>query len=148
MNDEPRTFRMTPARRIGEKLLPPLVKAGLIPNIYLLTTRGRRTGTPRTHPVVLVERDGRRWLVAPYGEVGWVHNARAAGVVHIRRRGENNDCTVREVTDPAEAAPILKDYLALTRPPRAYFRAAPDAPLAEFAAEAGRHPVFELQPAG
>lgn len=142
----PRTFQMTRLRRLGEKIMPPLVRAGLIPHTYLLTTVGRRTGKERTHPVTLVEQDGRRWLVAPYGAVGWVHNARAAGTVRIRRRRENSELAVREVTAPGEAAPILKSYLALTGPPREYFRAAPDALLAEFEAEADRHPVFELVP--
>ncbi|UQE73481.1 nitroreductase family deazaflavin-dependent oxidoreductase [Gordonia sp. PP30] len=143
-----REFEMTTLRRVGEKVMPPLVRTGLIPHTYMLTTVGRKSGTPRSHPVTLVERDGRRWLVAPYGPVGWVHNARAAGTVRIRRRGENSELRIREVTDPAEAAPILKDYLAITGPPRDYFTAAPEAPLAEFEAEAGRHPVFELLPGG
>ena len=46
-----------------------------MPRSYLLTTRGRKTGRPRTNPVVPVEHDRRRWLVAPYGPVSWVHNA-------------------------------------------------------------------------
>lgn len=144
MSSHPREFRMTPLRRIGETVMPPLVRWGLVPHTYMLTTVGRKSGQPRSHPVTLVEQDGRRWLVAPYGPVGWVHNARAAGTVTIRRRRENAELAIREVTAPAEAAPILKSYLAITGPPRDYFDAAPDAPLADFAAEAGRHPVFEL----
>jgi deazaflavin-dependent oxidoreductase (nitroreductase family) len=136
-------FRMTRARRVGDAVIGVLVKAGLVPHSYLLTTTGRKSGLPRTTPVTLVERDGRRWLVAPYGPVSWVHNARAAGRVSVSRRGRRVDCTVREVT-PEEAGPVLKEYLRLTGPPRRYFDAAPDAPAEQFAAEAGRHPVFEL----
>ena len=43
-----------------------LVRVGLVPRSYLLTTRGRKTGRPRTNPVVPVEHGGRRWLVAAY----------------------------------------------------------------------------------
>ena len=56
-----------------------LVRAGLVPRSYLLTTQGRKTGRPRTNPVCPVEHGGRRWLVAPYGPVSWVRNARATG---------------------------------------------------------------------
>ncbi len=51
----------------------------------LLRVRGRKTGLPRTTPVSLIEHEGRRWLVAPYGEVGWVRNARAAGEAELLR---------------------------------------------------------------
>jgi hypothetical protein len=54
---------------------------------------------------------------------------------------------LREVA-AEEAGPVLKRYLALAGPPRAYFRASKDAPVAEFVAEADLHPVFELQPIG
>jgi hypothetical protein len=37
-------------------------------------------------PVVLVEEKKKRWLVAPYGEVDWVKNARASGFVNLTKR--------------------------------------------------------------
>jgi deazaflavin-dependent oxidoreductase (nitroreductase family) len=134
---------MTRGRRIGDAVIGTFIRAGLVPNSYMLTTKGRKTGQRRTTPVTLVERDGRRWLVAPYGPVSWVHNARAAGRVSLHRRGHQLECTVREVS-PEEAAPVLKDYLKLARPTRPYFDATPDAPIEQFIAEADRHPVFEL----
>jgi len=136
-------FRMTRARRAGDSLMGPLIRLGLVPHSYLLTTRGRKTGQLRTTPVTLVETHGRRYLVAPYGPVSWVLNTRAAGRVGIARRGREVECTVREVP-PAEAGPVLKQYVRLARPTRPYFRARTDAPVEEFVAEAGRHPVFEL----
>lgn len=137
-------FRMTRLRRAGDAAITPLIRAGLVPHTYLLTTVGRRTGLPRTHPVVLVEKNGRRWLVAPYGAVSWVHNARAAGRVTLRRRGRTWTCKTREITPAQEAAPILREYLSLTGPPRRYFRARVGDPVERFAAEAAEHPVFEL----
>jgi deazaflavin-dependent oxidoreductase (nitroreductase family) len=140
-------FRMTRARRFGDAVIGVLIRAGVVPHSYLLTTTGRRTGRVRTNPVTLVEHGERRWLVAPYGPVSWVLNARAAGRVVLRRRGQRLDCALREVS-AAEAGPILKEYIAMARPTRPYFHATPDAPVEEFVAEAGRHPVFELTPAG
>ena len=119
------------------------VRAGLVPHTYLLTTIGRKTGKERTHPVTVVDYDGRRWLVAPYGPVSWVHNARAAGRARLGRRGTGRDYVLREV-GAAEAGPVLKQYVQVATATRPYFRATADSPVQAFVAEADRHPVFEL----
>ena len=138
-----RQFRPSRGRRVGDAIIGVFVRAGLVPSTYLLTTRGRKTGRPLTHPVTVVEHDGRRWLVAPYGPVSWVYNARAAGRVSVRRRGGRRDYAVREV--PAgEAGPVLKRYVGVATATRPYFQADKDSPVEDFVAEADRHPVFEL----
>jgi len=81
------------------------------------------------------------WLVVPYGEVGWVRNARVAGQVTLARGGKTEIVSIREL-GPQESAPILKQYIALEGIVRPYFDVQPDAPLGAFAAEAPRHPVF------
>ena len=124
-----------------------LVRAGLMPRSYLLTTRGRKTGQPRTNPVVPVEHDGRQWLVAPYGPVSWVLNARATGRVSLTRRRDTRAYTIREIP-PDQAGPILKRYIRIAPSTRPYFQATKDSPAEDFIAEAHRHPVFELIPAG
>jgi deazaflavin-dependent oxidoreductase (nitroreductase family) len=121
------------------------IRAGLVPSTYLLTTRGRKTGRPRTNPVTVVDHDGRRWLVAPYGPVSWVHNARAAGRVTLRRRLDTREYTVREVS-AQEAGPVLKRYVGIATATRPYFVATKDSPVEDFVAEADRHPAFELIP--
>jgi deazaflavin-dependent oxidoreductase (nitroreductase family) len=132
---------------VENTIMSALVRAGLVPRSYLLTTRGRTTGRPRTNPVVPVEHGGRRWLVAPYGPVPWVHNARAAGRVSLTRRRDTRDYTIREAS-PQEAGPVLQRYLRLAPSARPYFQASKDSPVEDFVTEAGRHPVFELIPAG
>ena len=124
-----------------------LVRAGLIPSSYLLITKGRKTGRMRSNPVTIVEHDGRRWLVAPYGPVSWVHNARAAGRVGLSRRLDMRHYTIREAS-AAEAGPVLRRYVAVATATRNYFQADKDAPVEQFVAEADRHPVFELVPIG
>ncbi len=52
---------------------------------------------------------------------------------------------VREVT-AGEAGPVLKCYVGVAATTRPYFQADKDAPVEDFVAEAGRHPVFELLP--
>lgn len=140
-----REFRSGRGRRVGDAVIGVFVRLGLVPDTYLLTTTGRRTGRPLTHPATVVDDGGRRWLVAPYGAVSWVRNARAAGRVSLSRRGHRRDYSVREVS-AAEAGPVLKRYVAVASPTRPYFVAGKDAPVEEFVAEAHRHPVFELLP--
>jgi len=113
------------------------------PRTYLLTVPGRKSGKPYTLPVTLVEQDGKRWLVSPFGEVNWVKNARAAGEVSLFRSGHTETLKIQEL-GPEESAPILKAYINLEGIVRPYFTAQPDAPLEDFEAEAPRHPVFLL----
>ena len=142
-----RQYRPGRGRHVENTIMTVLVRAGLVPGSYLLTTQGRKTSQPRTNPVIPVEHDGRRWLVAPYGLVSWVRNARATGRVSLTRRRDTRDYTIREVS-PEEAGPVLQRYIRIARAPRPYFQANRDSPVEDFVAEADRHPVFELTPAG
>ncbi|MEU4311610.1 nitroreductase family deazaflavin-dependent oxidoreductase [Nocardia sp. NPDC024068] len=145
-NSEPaRRYRRGRLSGMENRVMTALTRAGLIPYSYLLTTRGRRTGRPRHNPVLLVDHDERQWLVAPYGAVGWVHNARAAGRVTLTRRRRSRDYAIREVSAD-EAGPVLRHYLEIASATREYFRAERGDPVERFVAEAGQHPVFELTP--
>lgn len=142
-------YRLTTGTKAANAVLTALLKIGLAPGFMrLLTVKGRRTGKPHSTPVVPVQNDDGRWLVSPYGEVGWVRNARAAGEVTLRRGKDVESLGVTELA-PADAAPVLRAYLTMQpagKYVRAYFDAGPDASDAELAAEAPRHPVFALHP--
>ncbi|WP_159849310.1 nitroreductase family deazaflavin-dependent oxidoreductase [Nocardia sp. CY41] len=120
-----------------------LTRGGLVPHSYVLTTKGRRTGLARRNPVTVVEYDGRMWLVAPYGAVPWVHNARTAGRVMLTRRRATRAYTIREAS-AQEAGPVLQRYVQIASATRRYFQADRNDPVERFVAEAGHHPVFEL----
>jgi deazaflavin-dependent oxidoreductase (nitroreductase family) len=139
-----REFRMSRADRVGNAVFSMLARAGIGP-AHLLTTRGRKTGLLRTNPVILVEQGKQRWLVAPYGDVSWVLNARAAGRVTLRRGRDRHDYAIRPLPS-VEAAPILSRYIRIAPAARPYFQAGKGSPAEEFIAEADRHPVFELIP--
>jgi deazaflavin-dependent oxidoreductase (nitroreductase family) len=141
-----RTYRPGRWRAAGNAVMCAVTRAGVIPHTYLLTTIGRSSGEPRFNPVTIVEVGGSRWLVAPYGPVNWVRNARAAGEVQISRRGSVGTFAIREVDDPDEAAPILRRYVEVASATREFFAARVGDPLPTFAAEATAHPVFELIP--
>jgi deazaflavin-dependent oxidoreductase (nitroreductase family) len=138
-------YRVTRSVRLVNWLMGVLLRLGVKPaTTYLLTVRGRRSGRQRTTPVTLVEEGTRRWLVAPYGPVGWVRNARAAGQVTLTRGGRSETRRIAQVVDPAEAAPVLKMYAERVSITRRYFNAAHDAPVHAFVAEATNHPVFRI----
>ena len=117
----------------------------------LLTIRGRRSGEPRTTPIAIIDTDGRRWVWAPFGEVHWVQNLRAAGRATITVRGRSEEVRAREL-DESERLAFFGDVLR---------RVAHDMPFGiEFiklvdrvdlddptSAAQGR-PVFELLPLG
>lgn len=130
--------------RAGDAIVNVLARTGIGP-IHLLTTRGRKTGRPHTKPVVPVTHDGKEWLVAPYGVVSWVRNARAAGTVTMRHGRTTRRYAIRE-TPANEAGPVLKRYVRTATKTRSHFRATKDSPVEDFVAEADRHPVFELIP--
>jgi deazaflavin-dependent oxidoreductase (nitroreductase family) len=135
---------LSPGRRAANRVVRLLIRLGLMPGpTYLLTVPGRRTGRPLSTPVTLVVDGTSRWLVAPYGDVAWVRNTRAAGRITLSRAGRSEMLAVREL-DPTEAAPVLQRYVTRVPITRPYFDAQPDSPLAAFIAEAPRHPVFAL----
>ena len=138
-------FRRTALRKIGDALLRAVIRLGVGgKDLHVLRVRGRRSGRVYSTPVQLIQQDGRRWLVAPYGEVGWVRNARAAGEVTLSRSGRSETLRISEAS-PEEAAPVLQEYVRRIALVRKYFDATPDSDLAAFAAEAHRHPVFALE---
>jgi deazaflavin-dependent oxidoreductase (nitroreductase family) len=140
-----RPYRPTAVRRAVNFVVKPLAKRGLAGrHVYVLAVRGRKTGRPYETPVTLIE-DGDRWLVAPYGEVNWVRNARAAGEVELTRARRTENLRVEEA-EAERAAPVLKRYLKAVSVVRPYFDVKPDSTIEEFAREAPRHPVFRLTP--
>jgi deazaflavin-dependent oxidoreductase (nitroreductase family) len=140
-----KTYRVGPTRRAVNVIVTQLVRTGIGPaSTYLLTTTGCKTGRPRTTPVVVLVEDAEaRWLVSPYGSVGWVHNVRAESQVSLQRGRRSQRLHAVEL-GAREAGPILKEYLTKARVTAPFFDAHPHDPAEAFTAEADRHPVFLL----
>src|SRR5262249_26852530 len=123
------TYRLSPWRRYANHLIRGLLRAGLgPPHTYLLTVRGWKSGRLYSTPVTLVEEPGGRWLVAPYGEVGWVRSVRASGGATLSRGRLREAVTLRELA-PEEAGPVLKRYVTAIPITRSFFDARHDAPV-------------------
>ncbi len=141
---------MAPVYRLGipRRLINLVVRAalwlGIAPRDYhLLSVPGRKSGRVYSTPVYLVQEEGQRWLVAPYGERAWVKNARAAGRVTLSRGRRSEEVAIVELSPP-ESAPVLQRYIVKQPITRRFFQVTPQSPIEEFIDEAPRHPVFQL----
>jgi deazaflavin-dependent oxidoreductase (nitroreductase family) len=76
----------------------------------LITIRGRKSGLPRTAAVAIITASGRRWVWAPWGEVHWVRNLRAAGRATITVRRRKEEVTATEL-DPTQRVEFFRDVL-------------------------------------
>jgi len=117
----------------------------------LITIRGRKSGQPRTTPVAIIDVDGRRWIWAPWGEVNWVRNLRAAGraTISVRRRHE----VVRAIELDQEGR--LAFFRDVMRPlakgipgGHTFIRVVDGVDLDDPEGASHGRPVFELKPAG
>jgi hypothetical protein len=96
----------------------------------------------------VLELDGRRWLVAPRGRTHWVRNAEVAGEVTVQKGRRRQTCRLRAVPD-ADKPRLLAAYLDRYRTTvQRYFPVQAGSPATDFAALAGRYPVFELLETG
>jgi deazaflavin-dependent oxidoreductase (nitroreductase family) len=142
-----------PARtRVLNPITTTLMRLGLRPDprMALLTIRGRKTGHDRTVPMGVFDRDGRKYIVAAFGEVNWVLNLRAAGAATITQ-GKRTARYAAEQVHGDEAALALRDCLAAYLPSplagpmlRQRIAITADASLEVLAVEAQRTPVFRL----
>ena len=96
--------------RIIGRILQFLLAAGvpLGPNFWLITVRGRKTGLPRTTALVVIPISGRRWVWAPWGEVNWVLNLRAAGRATITAHDGKEEVVTTEL-DLSQRVEFFRD---------------------------------------
>jgi len=125
--------------------------------------RGRRSGKLRTVPIGMIELDGRSFVQASYGEIGWVANLRADGEATVTHPGGRRIPVQAIELSPEEGGAVLWRALQRFRRSRVmrallgpHFRPPigvlwrlqirVDDTLEEYIAEARRHPLFELRP--
>jgi deazaflavin-dependent oxidoreductase (nitroreductase family) len=119
---------------------------GLLPRRFVtLEVPGRRTGRMLSFPLVMVDHQGERYLVAMLGErSNWLRNVRAAGGRAVLRHGRREAVCLEEV-DPDARAPIVRRYLSLAPGPRAFIPVDRDAPPEAFQKVAPQVPVFRVR---
>ena len=129
--------------RVGFKLVGPGLVIGNYP-MYLLTVRGRKSGLPRTVPVAIIRRNGKRYVGSPYGIVAWVRNLRAAGEATLTRGRRSETVTARELPK-GEAALVLREEIKDGNPFVRSYGVTTDSSLEEFERAAVSHPLFVLE---
>ena len=120
-----------------------LVGAGNYP-MYLLTVRGRKSGLPRTVPIAIIERNGKRYVGSVYGIVDWVRNLRAAGEATLTRGRRTETINVRELPT-GEAALVLREDIKGGNPFARNYGVTADSSLEDFERAVLTHPVFVLE---
>lgn len=152
--------------RLVNHLAVPMIRAGVPTGAanVLLVVRGRTSGIDRTTPVTAFVAGGHVYVHATYGATGWARNLRAAGEATVVQPGGRRRVVRATEVPTDEAAVILRDALAPyhrsrllrrvlgphVRPPVAILRQVRvrvDDTHEDYAAEAQRHPLFELVPA-
>jgi deazaflavin-dependent oxidoreductase (nitroreductase family) len=123
------------------KVFNPLAMRTGLSGVETLTVHGRRSGKPRSVPVIPVEHCGMRYVLSPRGECDWVKNLRAAGGGRLTRRGHTHDFAAEEI--PVDSRPpVLAAYQEKAgRAVKSYFDRLPDPadhPVFLVDAEAGR----------
>jgi deazaflavin-dependent oxidoreductase (nitroreductase family) len=137
-------------RNVGNRFVAFLTRHGFsVMGSRVLAVKGRTSGQWRTTPVNLLDLGGRRYLVSARGEGQWVRNLRVAGTGELRLGSRTEPFAGRELTD-AEKVPVLRAYLKRWKVEVGIFfdGVGPDSPDEQIAAIAGKHPAFEVLPAG
>ncbi len=138
--------------RAANILTKNLLRAGLPLNgygvpMYLLTVRGRKSGQPRTVPIVVIEQNGKRYLLSPFGIVDWVRNLRASGVATLTRQRRTEQVVARELP-VEEAGEVLRGFFSTEgkKPPIiGSFGVTAQSSPEEFVQAAANHPAFVLE---
>jgi len=117
----------------------------------LITIRGRKSGQPRTTPVAIIDVDGRRWIWAPWGEVNWVRNLRAAGRATITVRRRDEEVRATELDQEGRLAffrDVMRPLAKGVPGGHTFIRVVDGVDLDDPVEASHGRPVFELEPAG
>ena len=120
--------------------------AGIGPNqAATIEVRGRKTGRKISFPIVVVDYEAERYLVAMLGDrTNWVRNVRADNHA-VLRQGRREKVSLVEDFSGNRAA-ILRRYLELGAGARPFFPIDRRAPLGDFEAIVEEYPVFRVAP--
>ena len=134
-------------RNVFNRLVGGLTRLGVsVWGSRVLEHRGRTTGELHRTPVNLLTYEGAQFLVSPRGETQWVRNVRHAGGHCVLILGRRRRQTTLTEVPVAERTPILRAYLRRWKFEVGMFfdGVGPDSTDEEWAAVAGRHPVFAV----
>jgi len=135
----------TAGEKIFNSIFGFLIGLGMGPAyVYLLEVRGRKSGKLYSTPVSLMERNGKKYLVAPRGQTQWVRNAEAANEITLKKGSKRSVFHLRALAG-GEKLEVLKAYLdAYKRDVQRFFTIPAGSPVEAFAPVAESYPAYEL----
>src|SRR5271170_6175606 len=138
-----RAGRPNRSARVLSGLLGIAFAAGIGPNqAATIEVRGRKI----SFPIVVVDYEGERYLVAMMGDkTNWVRNLRADNRAVLQRGRRENVTVVEDFS--ANRAAILRRYLEISAGARPFFPITRRAPLDDFERIVDEYPVFRIAPA-
>jgi len=114
---------------------------------YLLQVRGLKSGKLYSTPIDLLEKNEKRYLVAPRGRTQWVRNAEAAEEIVLKKGKLQQRFKLRALSDE-EKPEILKAYVdQFKKEVQRYFPVPAGSPVEAFRELVQSYPAFELIPA-
>lgn len=134
-------YEVTTGKRVISWIMAKLARLGL-GNFVVLITTGRKSGQPRDVTVSPISDDEGEYIVSPYGNSGWVLNARANPKVLIKRRGRARQVRLVEVERPE----LVKAYYEREGFARQFMDVPGEATVDDFASGPDRFPVFRIDP--
>jgi len=138
-----KTYEVNESTRRIARLMSWMARLGM-GRTQILTTKGRKSGTPRDVPVSPIELDGVEYVVSPYGIRAWVLNVRADPSVTLRHGSKLREVKLEEVTGPT-SAPIVAAYHARESYARKYMDVPENPSQDDFADGFERFPVFTVK---
>jgi deazaflavin-dependent oxidoreductase (nitroreductase family) len=140
-----KTYQRNATRRVIDGVASLVSRSGIGARMGVLSTRGRKTGAPRSTPVDLIRMDGQLHVVGIYGATAWVLNLRADPRCRVRSGRDETSYRAQELA-AAEAVPVLREYLRSSSFVRDYQDVGPEDPDEALEAAAADRPVFRLEP--
>jgi deazaflavin-dependent oxidoreductase (nitroreductase family) len=134
-------YEVTAGKRFISWLMARAAGLGL-GNFVVLIITGRKSGRPRNVTVSPITDDGGRYLVSPYGNSGWVLNARADPTAIVKRGGSETRVRLVEVT--GEKPEVVKAYYEREGFARQFMDVPGKATVHDFASVPERFPVFRI----
>lgn len=138
-------YEVTTGKRMVSWLMGRVARMGL-GNFVVLTTRGQRSGERRQVTLSPISDDEGEYLVSPYGDSAWVHNARAEPTAFIRRGGREHEVRLTEVT--GDKPELVKAYYERESFARRFMDVPGEGNVDDFAAVPERFPVFRIDGPG
>jgi deazaflavin-dependent oxidoreductase (nitroreductase family) len=136
-----REYEVTPGKRVISWLMAKAAGLGL-GNFVVLIITGRKSGRPRNVTMSPISDDEGRYLVSPYGDSGWVLNARADPSAIMKRGGSETPVRLVEVT--GQKPELVKAYYEREAFARQFMDVPGEATVDDFASVPDRFPVFRI----